>query len=508
MLTAYKYSKKSKVVSICIIMAGLFLSGCSKQLNITPEVFVSPEALYKDEAGIKAGVVGLYRQLLDLKRSDYVIVGMVGTDEAKTTLFVPTWGTYWQNFCAVNTYSQLMTSQNDVIQWFWVICYRGINNANTAIRYIPGAAAPDAVKNQGLGEAKFMRGLFYFYLVQLYGGVPLPTEEKSEVSDQKGGLPRSTPEQVYELIEKDLEFAAANLKSKGGNGTQVGAATKEAAMALLGKVYLTEKKYDKAKAALEPLLAASNVKLMDNYADLYVETNENNIESLFEVQFSNENNNTSNLANNLGSWQVNDLALPGGGGHVIIPTDYYFNSFEAGDKRKAASFRWEFFDKDGNPVDYSWWSDVGKPHMKKFDITKGISVSGSYSSRNLYYLRLADAILMYAEAENELGGTAVALQQLNRIRTRAGLDNYEIVHGAPSQDQLRKEIMVERMRELGFEGWRWFDLKRTGTLLQAVKDYNPDGAPNIQEKHLLYPIPTWEFDNNQSLSRADQNAGY
>ncbi len=508
MLAAYKFKSTSKVATICILMAGLLFSGCSKQLDISPEVFVAPDQLYKDEAGIKAGVVGIYRQLLELKKSDYVIVGMVGTDEAKTTLFVPTWGTYWQNFCAVNTYSPLMTSTNDVIQWFWVICYRGINNANMAIRFIPGSSAGDAVKNQGLGEAKFMRALFYFYLVQLYGGVPMPTEELSQISDQKGGLPRSTPEQVYGLIETDLQFAAEHLKSKGQAGAQVGAANKEAAMALLGKVYLTEKKYEQAKATLEPLMHASNVKLMDNYADLFVEANENNIESLFEVQFSNENGNTSNLANNLGCWQINDTRLPGNGGHVIIPTDYYFNSLEANDKRKAASFRWEFVDKDGNPVDYSWWSDAGKPHLKKFDITKDVSPGGSYSSRNLYYLRLADAILMYAEALNETGGTAAALQELNRIRTRAGLDNYEISHGVPSQDQLRKEIMVERMRELGFEGWRWFDLKRTGTLLQSVKDNNPDAAPNIQEKHLLYPIPTWEFDNNQSLSRTDQNPGY
>jgi len=116
---------------------------------------------------------------------------------------------------------------------------------------------------------------------------------------------------------------------------------------------------------------------------------------------------------------------------------------------------------------------------------------------------------MYAEAQNELGNTSIAMQNLDKIRNRAGLDNYETVHGATlTKDGMRKEIMMERMRELGFEGWRWFDLKRTGTLLAEVKAHNEDAAPNIQEKHLLYPIPTREFENNQSLQPSDQNAGY
>lgn len=508
LLLPYKHSNPGKITVACLMIAVLLFSGCAKQLDIKPEVFVSPEELYKDEAGIRSGIVGIYRQLLVLKRSDYVIVGMVGTDEGKTTLFVPTWGTYWQNFSAVNSYSPLMTGQNDVIQNFWAVSYKGINNANVAIRYIQQAPVGDALKTRAIGESRFLRALFYFYLVQLYGGVPLPTEVDNTEADARGGYPRSSPDQVYQLIITDLQYAMDNLGRKGEEGQDPGRATREAARALLGKVYLTRRDYHNAMTTLQPLLSASNVALLPAYADLYVEANENNIESLFEIQFSNEQDNTSNLAANLGCWQINSPELPGAGGHVIIPTDYYYESFEEGDLRKEASFRTLFYDKDGNPVDYSWWSDVGKPHIKKFDITKGVSVSGSLSSRNLYYLRLADVILMYAEAQNETGDVSGALQQLNRIRRRAGLENYEAVHGMPGQDQLRRELMVERMRELGFEGWRWFDLKRTGTLLAGVKAHNPDAAENIQEKHLLYPIPAREFESNTALQPADQNPGY
>lgn len=491
----------NKIRLICLI---LLLSGCSKQLDIKPEVFISPEELYKDEAGVVAGVTGIYRQLLVLKRSDYAIVGMVGTDEGKTTLFVPTWGPYWQGFSAVNSYSPLMTGQNDVVQGFWSVSYKGITNANVAIKYIQKAPVNEALKNRCIGEAKFLRALFYFYLVQLYDGVPLPTDADNPNAD-RDGYPRSSAADVYKLIIEDLKFATTNLNSKGDNGQDAGRATKEAAMALLGKVYLTQHDYANAKSVLAPLLTASNVNLLPKYADLFVETNENNIESLFEIQFSNETDNTSNMASNTGSWQINSPSLPGAGGHVLIPTDYYFASFETDDLRKDVTFRSVFFDKDGNPVDYSWWSDVGKPHVKKFDITNGVSVSGSLSSRNMYYLRYADVILMYAEVSNELNEGNIALENLNKIRHRAGLEDYT---GAVTPEALRAEIMLERMRELGFEGWRWFDLKRTGTLLTETKAHNIDAAPNMLPKHLLYPIPAKEFENNPALKPADQNEGY
>ena len=217
------------------LLAGVLFSGCSKQLDIKPEVFVSPEELYKDEAGITAGITGIYRQLLVLKRSDYAVVGMVGTDEAKMTTFVPTWGPYWQGFAAVNSYSPLMTAQNDVVQGFWINSYKGINNANTAIKYIQPSAVNEDFKARALGEAKFMRALFYFYLVQLYGGVPMPTDVDNPDA-VRDGYPRSTAEDVYKLVISDLQYAAEHLSSKGSNGIDAGHATQEAAIALLGKV--------------------------------------------------------------------------------------------------------------------------------------------------------------------------------------------------------------------------------------------------------------------------------
>lgn len=489
-----------------LLVAVLLMTACNKQLDITPETYVSPEDLYKDEQGAIAGVTGIYRKMMDLNSGDYYFLGIVGTDEGKTSSFVPTWGGYWQHYDGINSYNSLLSAQNQLVQGAWNTLYKGIVNANTAIKYIPSSSAGTPVKNRLLGEAKFFRAVFYFKLVQFWGGVPLPTEVSDPEADAKGGKPRSSEDDVYKLIIEDLQFASANLQSKGV--AEVGRVNKEAAQTLLGKVYLTRKDYANAKSTLEPLMNVSNVGLLDNYADLFLEVNENNKESLFEVQYTNENNNTNGQANTLGGWHISNTK-PGGGGHVVIPTDYYSNSFESGDERKDASIRYKFYDANGNEVDYSWWADVGKPHVKKYDITEGKSLNGGLSSRNLYFLRYADAVLMYAETLNELSQTSDALAFLNKIRNRAKLANWETVLGhAPTQPEMRDELLKERMRELGFEGWRWCDLKRTGKLIDQTKTYNPDATAYITQKNLLLPISAREFELNRSLQPGDQNPGF
>jgi len=499
-----KYNAQRLMLPALLLV--LLAAGCSKKLDITPETFVSPEELYKDEQGAIAGVTGIYRKMMDLNSGDYYFVGIVGTDEGKTSSFVPTWGGYWQHYDGINSYNSLMSAQNQLVQGAWNSLYKGIINANTAIKYIPTSSASQKVKDRLTGEAKFLRAVFYFKLVQFFGGIPLPTEVEDPKADANGGKPRSSEEEVYALIIDDLNFAATHLDSKGI--AEVGRVNKEAAQTLLGKVYLTKKDYPNAKTTLQPLMTTTSTALMANYADLFKETNENNIESLFEIQYTNENGNTNGHANTLGGWHISNTDS-GGGGHVVIPTDYYSNSFETGDARRDASIRYKFYDANGVEVDYWWWADVTKPHVKKYDITDGKSLNGGLSSRNLYYLRYADAILMYAEVLNEQNGTSEALTYLNKIRTRAKLLNWETVLGhTPTQQEMRDELLKERMRELGFEGWRWCDLKRTGKLITQTKAYNPDATNYISNKNLLFPISSREFELNRSLKPSDQNPGF
>lgn len=493
-------------LSAIAIVALLAVVGCGKKLEIIPETFVAPEELYASEQGAVSGITGIYRRMMDYCAGDYYFVGIVGTDEGKTSSFVPTWGGYWQHYDGLNSYNNLLGAQNNLIQGAWNSLYKGINNTNQAIRYLPGTATSQAMRDKMMAEAKFFRAVFYFKLVQFFGGVPMPTEVEDPLADANGGKPRSSEDEVYTLIIDDLKFAMDKLQPKGT--AEVGHINKEAAQAMLGKVYLTRKDYPNAKLMLAPMMTLTNVGLMPEYADLFKETNENNIESLYEVQYSKDIGFTNGQANTLGSWH-NQNKFPGGGGHVVIPTDYYSNSFQMTDKRRDASIRYIFYDQSGNVVDYSWWADVGKPHVKKYDITKDENLTGSVSSRNLYFLRYADAVLMYAEVLNESNESGEALTYLNKIRNRAGLGKWEDVLGhTPTQQELRDEILMERMRELGFEGWRWFDLKRTGKLISQTRTFNPDATNYITEKNQLLPISSKEFELNRALKPTDQNPGY
>lgn len=510
MNTIQSYIDKGAVI-LCI--ATLFLAAaCKKQLDIKPEYYESPQLVYKDAVGARAGLTGIYQQLQTWKKSEDYLVGVIGTDEGKGTTFVGTWGGYWTHVAALSSYNNLFSPQNQVIQDTWNVLYKGLNNANTAIAQIPSVSASNDTKNKFLGEAKFLRSVFYFSLVQFFGAVPMPTEVQNQDAIAKGGYPKSSEDDVYKLIISDLQFAIDNLDAKSGANT--GLANKEAAQALLGKVYLTRKQYDLAVATLEPLMSSSNTGLMANYADLFNEAYENNKESLFEIQYSNDKGNTNGLANIFGGWYISNTK-PGGGGQEAICTDYYTKCFESdNDTRKRASIRYELIGSDGVDVatlpNWQSWGDAGKPHFKKYDIsaTDG-AIDGGKSPHNVYYLRYADAVLMYAEAQNELNKTSIALTYLNKIRNRATLGNFEAKLGhTPSQAEMRDELLVERMRELGMEGWRWCDLKRTGKLLSQTKAYNPDAASNMTDKHLLMPISSVEFERNGSLKPTDQNPGY
>ena len=511
---------------ICVLaLGGLMFTGCKKQLNYTPEVFLAQPQVFKDQAGATAAVTGIYTQLQTLKKSDYALIGIIGTDEARCTYQSQGYGDYWANVFGLNDYDLKFSSQNYQVSGFWQDCYVGIANANAAIAGIPGASIADpSVKSRLLGESKFMRALFYFYLVQLYGDIPLRTE----ATPNSAGVKRSPVKDVYSLIVSDLQFAIGNLWIKSKN-PDIGRASVEAAKGLLGKVYLTMGDYNDAKTTFEDLITNNGLTLLTSYAQLFDGQHENNAESLFESQYSLDPNNTQGLQNLFGSYagpgipyETFNSHTPGYGGSVVITTAYYADTLfdTAHDKRYLASLWPHRYDGSGNTMD--WWVDPGLPTFRKYDISS-TDIDIYNSGKNLYYLRAADVYLMYAEVLNELGQTTQALAPLNIVRNRAGLANLEVVLGAtPSQGALRTELLEERMRELGGEGWRWFDLKRTGTLVARVLQHNnprpyyvaingngdPHPAQDVSAQNNLYPIPLSELQTNPALSLNDQNPGY
>jgi len=186
------YLKNTWLLVSAIVMTQL-LSSCRKQLDYKPEVFVTEAAAYNDQAGAIAGVTGIYQQLQTLKKSDYQLIGVIGTDEARCCYQAQGYGAYWAGVVGMDVYDQTFNSQNQDITGFWQVCYKGIANANAAILNIPKIKnfSDPTIQTRLLGEAHFMRALYYFYLVQLYGDVPMPLENTAS------GLPRAPQQQVY-----------------------------------------------------------------------------------------------------------------------------------------------------------------------------------------------------------------------------------------------------------------------------------------------------------------------
>lgn len=525
-----QYSKKFWPVGLAVLLIQGF-SSCQKELTYTPEVFVSAQSVYKDEPGAIAGVTGIYLQLQTLKKSDYQLIGVIGTDEVRCCYQAQGYGAYWAGVVGLDVYDITFNSQNSGITGFWTDCYQGIANANAAILNIPQIKnfAEPAVQTRLEGEARFMRAVYYFYLVQLYGDVPMPLENTSFAN----GLPRVPQAQVYSQIETDLKFAVANCWTKSQlTGNDAGRASAEAAKALLGKVYLTLHDYADAKTTFEDLINNNHISLLANYADLFDGQHENNEESLFEIQYSTDNSNDmQGLQNLYGSYagpaiqgETWNVHTPGYGGTVVCTTSFYSDSVFARpysweyqyDARYNASINGTRFDANNGSSD-SWWWDPGRPTVKKYDISSS-DIDVYHSGKNLYYLRSADVFLMYAETLNELGQPQAALAPLNKIRERA-FGNNSLDFTTTDQATLRSEIMDERSRELGAEGWRWFDLKRTGLLVTLVQQRDnpyvergggsdPHPKQNVSSKNMLYPIPLTELQNNPALGLKAQNPGY
>lgn len=380
----------------------------------------------------------------------------------------------------------------------WTGHYQGIQAANIVIEKIEAVTMDATLKARYIGEAKFLRALMYFNLVRIYGDVPLVTKVIN--NPQEGyDYGRASSEEVYQQIIADLVDAEGSLPYTYA-AAEVGRATKGAAMSLLGKVYLTRKEWTLAAQKLKQVIddsAQTKYKLMPTYAGIFGVANENNAESIFEVQFKSGSNGE-------GSPFTNQFAPIGSGTAVVavgnplgqnIPTSDMDAAYEANDLRKAASMKNSYV-LSGKTTQHNY--------VVKYSGTPAANLD---SDNNWIVLRYADVLLMYAEALNELGFVAdgPAFEYLNQIRTRAGLPVKSFTNENPAlqittQTDFRLAIEQERRVELAFEGHRWFDLVRTDRALAVLAN------KGMQPHHILLAIPQSQVDINPAM--ISQNPGY
>jgi starch-binding outer membrane protein, SusD/RagB family len=439
----------------------------------------------------------------------------------------------------------LHTSTNLRVYELWQQHYAAVAKANLAIYHLPQITFANAgLQKRLLGEAKFLRALWYFNLVRLYGDVPLITEPQNGVTPQDFEIPRTPSVEVYAQIEKDLKEAAEALPNSYSS-PDVGRATKGAALALLSKVYLTKASlplnltvhYSDAVAQAEAVLSTDDggtgtfgYKLQDDYSRAFLPAYKNNSEHIFSAQFKSGSSSTWNTQGNnqnprsiraqvpglAGTWAdqvwfytVADATKPGG------QDKYYsvFKIYRSKDKRRDVTFVTRF----KSPTTGAKFGGLNDSNIKgsKLDSIPyfnktwdpGSTSVTSESAANVAIVRYADVLLIHAEAENELNGPSTkAYASINKIRRRAGLN--DLTPGL-TKDQFRDSVYLDRRLEFVFEYQRWFDLVRQKNAAGEsifVSTLKAAGKPNAADKHRLHPLPQQEYDLNTKLR--PQNPGY
>lgn len=467
-----------KKIIYIILICNFFLLGCSSDfLDKAPISNANEENFYNSQKDIETALWSAYNSLYTLYGPESLpsFFGELMSDNA-----------YSDNAAGrVQDYESFelhtMTIDNELVFNFWNNYYKAIFVINNII--VNTEKLDFASKEALIGEAKFLRALYYFDMVRAWGDVPLVVTPLSVADAYAKG--RTPKDQVYAQIVEDLNFAASKLPAKA-NRRFVGAATQEAANTLLGKVYLTMG--DKPKAT-EALLKVYGKFSLVPYADLWNLTKKNGASSIFEIQYKGGVSNPYSLYWAMFSPVDNRVVTAWGGGFNQI-TDDLWNAYEAGDPRRAISIQ------DGYQTPSNVHVDVKFP-IKWRDSNAPVIGLREASDNNFIILRYADVLLMLTEATSDP-------KYLNEVRARVGLPAYGAV-GYPAQyNTVALALEHESQVEFACEFHRWFDLIRTGRAISVIK--NSSKNVTITEDELLLPIPFLVINQNPNV--ITQNGAY
>ncbi len=513
------FKKTGSLLLLGALVTGF--GGCSDFLteedpsNLTPDSFYTiPDhaeaalaAVYADTRfiGGDGGIFSSTWQLLEAP---------TGTSTTETA----------QNSDLNNIYGLIYDGRTQHIINWWNGLYKVIAQANLVIEKVPGITPMDETqKTKVLGEARFLRAWAYFHAVRLWGDIPLITSpQTSNSEDFKPSL--SSQELVYQLIVDDLKIAeAAGLPWMDQSGRVSLAAVKSQ----LAKVYLTMAGYPLNKGAQHYQLASekseeviayansnpSMINLFSSYSDLHDENLGNVLEHIFMLQY-NVIVSGNPMNNMFPNFKPVTFQGPSGTGSTV-PTIEFYNSFEDGDLRakNQEGFFYTSYYTNGSGEPF----DLGAPYIFKHFNQDALGKSGVPGNRannlNVPLIRFAEVLLMYAEAQNELGGpNQLAYESFKRIRDRAQLETPSM--GQYTQATFREAVWKERWHELCYEQITWYDMLRlrkafnegTNGFDEFVGHINPSSNQALQPRHLLMPFPLPEMQNNPNLQ--PQNPGY
>lgn len=393
------------------------------------------------------------------------------------------------------------TPVNQQLRDIWSWMYGGVNRANYIMEFQD--KTDFSGKEMVLAQARFLRAYYYFELVKWFGDVPLAVDQRIEFGDQFS-IDRTPKAEVYAQIEADLIYAADNLPYVM---PQAGRITKGAAQALLGKVYLFQDKFNESAAVLESLINSGPHDLLEDYTNMFENDNENTIESVFEIQYTDlegagfgclqcSEGNVAVGFNGIRNYTGPDFDS---GFSFNVPTAETYNAFEDGDLRRDVAIldieAWAEITGATYDTGYEHTGYFNRKYIARKEGDSNIGDANLTNPNNYRAIRFADVLLMAAEALNR-GGIDDGLAQvyLNRVRNRAGLE--DVTSGGSA---LTSAIYQERRVELVGEGHHFFDLVRTGRAANAIEGFQTG-------KHELFPIPLIEIQ--LAGNRWEQNPGY
>jgi tetratricopeptide (TPR) repeat protein len=483
-------------------------------LQVDPNVETAA-SFWKTDQDALEGVNAAYGSLLTdgtYMRSTPLLLDLKGDDSRSNSP--------WDAMYNVGRFNSNV-SNSAIYGWAYETYYQGIYRCNQVLTNVPGIAMTDeALKNRILGQAHFLRGLYLFHAVNMFKNVPLPTEIAVY-------NPQKTQEEGWAQVIADFKAAAELLPTTydnvgGLDAGQKGRATKGAALGYLGKAYLFTKDFENAKTNFKKVIDLGVYSLVSNYRDNFTDKNENNSESLFEVQFSREAGGVDLGWGGVpasGWGKTSARAITYGprafGWTDVQPTWTLFNEYHdeltttgAVDPRLDATM---FYNKPGGMQlygqDFATFYAANPGDLNDLFCRKYQNSDGEYANEydwrsgiNERLLRYADVLLMYAECLNETGDTAGAYTYIQMVRNRVGLPNLSTAKPGLSQEGMREQIGHERFLEFPLEGHRFDDIRRWGWLENPTKlawlkardaEFNSYAAGRE-----FFPIPQLEMDNN------------
>ncbi len=488
---------KASKLTLVLFAFLISLSSCEKYLEVDPAYSLGADNYFNTEQDYELALIGAY----DLLQGSYITqwVGEIASDNsiAGGESVTDTEGLHQID-------EMTHDGVNNELRSVMRFNYAGVSRCNYIMEN------KDKTDFDGkeiiLGETRFLRAYYYFELVRYFGGVPLVID-RSIGSEEVTTIDRASRGEVYAQIESDLQYAVNNLP---WNQPIKGRVDKGAALSMLGKVYLFQNKFSQAATVLDRVINEGGYSLLPNYEDLWYAANEDNAETVFDVEYSNLEGGSydclicleGNAAAGFNGIRQYEGPVYADGNSYNLPTAKLYNSFDVNDPRRDLSVLNldSFINLQPDPGSISYATGGGghtgyynNKYIKR-QSELGLPDDDLTSPLNYKVIRYADVLLMAAEAHNRNNNDPQALTYVNLVRDRVGMPPL-----SSSGTTLTQEIWRERNLELSGEGHRFFDLVRTGEAANEIDGFQSG-------KHELFPIPQVEID--LSGGAWSQNPGY